>query len=96
MSIPDFLKDPDWMCFAAGFIFLILGLFTPKRFAGVEMDWSSARSLTAILLGAILLVISYPQLRFWQSNTVNVDRALIATLTTDAQKGLDSINAARR
>jgi hypothetical protein len=96
VAIPDFLKDPDWLCFATGFVFLVLGLFAPRRFVGIEMEWTPATSLTAIILGAVLLAFSYPQLRFWRSNTVIVDRADLATLAKNNKAALDAIERARR
>jgi hypothetical protein len=96
VSIPDFLKNPDWFCFAIGFIFLVLGLFKPGRFLGIEMEWRPATSLTAILLAAALLAFSYPQLRFWKSNTVNIDRVDLETLEKNNKAALNAIERARR
>jgi hypothetical protein len=59
VTIPDFLQQPsDNLCFFAGFIFAVLGLFAPKRFVGIEMDWRPATSGAALFLGIALIAFS--------------------------------------
>jgi hypothetical protein len=94
----EFLKlygSGDSAAMAFGIFLAFLGLFAPKNFFGIEFDWKPATSAVALIAGVAFFAFSYPQLRFWQSNTVNVDRAVIAKLTSDAQNGIDSINSAR-
>jgi hypothetical protein len=93
--IPKEYLTPDYAGFALGILLFLLGVFVPKRFVGIQVDWTPPLSLAAIIIGAVFFAFSYPQLRFWQSNTVNVDRAVIGQLASDAQKGIDSINSAR-
>lgn len=80
MALPEWLQQPDYLLFALGLCLVLLGLFTPKKFVGFEVDWSAATSTTAVLVGAACIVFSYPQTRFWHSNTVNVDKAFIESL----------------
>jgi hypothetical protein len=94
----EFLKlygSGDSAAMAFGIFLAFLGLFTPKKFFGIEFEWTSATSTIAFIAGVAFFAFSYPQLRFWQSNTVNVDRAVLATLASDARAGIDSINSAR-
>src|SRR4051812_22850213 len=94
----EFIKlygSGDSAAMAFGVFLAFLGLFAPKKFFGIEFDWNPATSAVALIVGVAFFAFSYPQLRFWQSNTVNVDRTVIATLASDTQKGIDSINSAR-
>src|SRR5581483_8561943 len=81
--------SPDYLAFVVGCLLMLLGLFTPKRFAGIEMDWSSTRSALAVIIGILVAAFSFPQLRFWQSNTVNIEVALISSLKTQLGKARD-------
>ncbi|MET4038075.1 hypothetical protein ABIB94_009257 [Bradyrhizobium sp. JR7.2] len=94
----EFLKlygSGDSAAMALGIFLAFLGLFAPKKFFGIEFDWTPATSAAALISGVAFFAFSYPQLRFWQSNTSNVDQATIAKLVLDTQQGIDSINAAR-
>lgn len=94
----EFLKlygSGDSAAMAFGIFLAFLGLFAPKKIFGIEFDWTPATSAVALIAGAAFFAFSYPQLRFWQSNTVNVDRAVIATLASNTQKGIDGIMSAR-
>src|SRR6266436_3429186 len=93
--IPKEYLTPDYAGFAFGITLFLLGVFAPKKFVGIQVDWNPGLSVAAIILGSLFFAFSYAQLRFWQSNTVNVDRAVIATLASNTQKGIDSINSAR-
>jgi hypothetical protein len=94
----EFLKlygTGDSAAMAFGIFLAFLGLFAPKKFFGIEFDWKPATSAVALIAGVAFFAFSYPQLRFWQSNTVNVDRAVIATLASNTQKSIDAIMSAR-
>jgi hypothetical protein len=81
VTLPDISNmSTDNLCFYAGCVLLLLGLFAPKKFVGVVVDWSPATSAIAVLLGLGLILGSYPQLRFWKTNTVNVDDGAIVQL----------------
>jgi hypothetical protein len=80
---------------AFGIFLAFLGLFAPKRFFGIEFDWTPATSALALIAGVMFFAFSYPQLRFWQSSTVNVDQAIVGKLISNTQQGIDSINSAR-
>jgi hypothetical protein len=94
----EFLKlygSGDSAAMAFGIFLTFLGLFAPKKFFGIEFDWRPATSATALIIGVVFFAFSYPQLRFWQSNTVNVDKAVLVALATNAQAGVDAINSAK-
>lgn len=92
----DFLSsNSDYAAFIFGIALALLGIFAPKKFVGFVVDWTSATSGAAIVIGLLFVAFSFPQLRFWQSNTINVDRSVIAALTSNTQKAIDSINSAR-
>lgn len=94
----EFLKlygSGDSAAMAFGIFLAFLGLFAPKKFFGIEFDWTAATSGTALIVGAAFFAFSYPQLRFWQSNTVNIDKVVLVALATDAQAGIDAINSAK-
>jgi len=94
----EFLKlygSGDSAAMAFGIFLAFLGLFAPRKFFGIEFDWKPATSAVALIAGVAFFAFSYPQLRFWQSNTVNVDKALLATLASETQAGIDAITSAR-
>jgi hypothetical protein len=85
----------DNAAMAFGIFLVFLGLFAPKKFFGIEFDWKPATSAVALIAGVAFFAFSYPQIRFWQSNTVNVDRSILAALLSDTQAGADAIASAR-
>jgi hypothetical protein len=95
MTIPPEFFTPDYLAFVFGVVVLMLGVFTPTAFVGIKMDWSAARSLLAIVIGAIFVAFSYPQLRFWKSNTVNVEQATLTKLKANTQAAKNALNSAR-
>jgi hypothetical protein len=93
----EFLKlygSGDNAAMAFGIFLVFLGIFAPKKFFGIEFEWTPATSAVALVAGVTFFAFSYPKLRFW-TDTVNVDRAVIATLAANTQKAIDGINSAR-
>jgi hypothetical protein len=52
-------------------------------------------SLTGIVLGAVFIILSFPQMRFWQSDTVNVPRSALAEIKKNAEAARDYAARAR-
>jgi len=97
--VEEFLKlygSGDSAAMAFGIFLAFLGLFAPKKFFGIEFDWTSATSATALIVGAVFFAFSYPQLRFWQSDTVNVPRSVLIKLASNSKSAKDALDAARR
>lgn len=61
----DFVSAGNNAAFVLGIVLLLLGLFAPKKFVGVEVDWTPATSGLAVILGLIFIACSFPQLQFW-------------------------------
>jgi hypothetical protein len=89
-----FQQPLDNLALFLGILLLLLGLFAPKKFVGVVMDWTPATSTVAIIAGVIFILLSFPQLRFWNSNIVVVDRTAIAKLRGQLQQAQNSAKAA--
>jgi hypothetical protein len=88
----EFLKlygSGDSAAMAFGIFLAFLGLFAPKKFFGIEFDWKPATSAVALFAGVAFFAFSYPQLRFWQSNTVNVDRAVLTAISAQIKEAHD-------
>jgi hypothetical protein len=69
----DFIKllgSADNALCVIGFCFVLLGIFVPKRFFGIEVDWRPATSAISVIFGVAFMVVSFPQVRFWQAPPV--------------------------
>lgn len=96
ISVAELLRQsPDNLAFALGIVLVLIGLFAPKKFLGIEIDWRPATSLASILLGVAFVVFSYPQMRAWRSNTVNVDRASLTKIREDLDLASKAAKAGR-
>lgn len=82
-TVPPQYLTPDYAAFALGIVIALLGLFTPTAFVGIKMNWSATRSAMAVIIGVLAIAFSYPQLRFWQSDTVNVNDVALEQIKAD-------------
>lgn len=89
------IPDLDTLCMIFGIGLALIGAVAPKRFFGIETDWTSTTSAFVAIVGVAFVVFSFPQLRFWKTDTVNVDRAVLAKLEANTQKAVDGIMSAR-
>jgi hypothetical protein len=89
------IPDLDTLCMVFGIGLALIGAVGPKKFFGFEMDWTPATSGFVAIVGVAFVIFSFPQLRFWQSNTVTVDRAVIAKLESNNQTGIEAVTSAR-
>jgi|GEM_PF-6782897 len=78
----DFVSAGNNAAFVLGIVLLLLGLFAPKKFVGIDVDWTPATSTVALILGLIFIAFSFPQIQFW-------NRGRVAAPTTIA--GVDDI-----
>lgn len=89
------IPDLDTLGMIFGIGLALIGVVAPRRFFGFETDWRPATSGFVVLVGIMFVAFSFPQLRFWKTDSVNVDRAILAKVEANSQKAIDGILSAR-
>jgi hypothetical protein len=83
---------PTYLAALSGAALLLLGFLAPKKFAGIEVEWTRLKSLGCIVAGLLLLsYVVIPAL----TNKVLVDQSAIGQLKSETQQGIDAITRAR-
>ncbi|MCP3476108.1 hypothetical protein NLM33_38430 [Bradyrhizobium sp. CCGUVB1N3] len=72
----DFVSAGSNAAFVLGIVLLLLGLFAPKKFVGIEVDWTPATSGLAVIMGLIFIAFSFPQLQFRNRGKVTAATAI--------------------
>ncbi|MEN3349895.1 MAG: hypothetical protein V7632_3530 [Bradyrhizobium sp.] len=72
----DFVSAGSNAAFVLGIVLLLLGLFAPKKFVGIEVDWTPATSGVAVIMGLMFIAFSFPQLQFWNRGKVTAPTAI--------------------
>jgi hypothetical protein len=55
----------DQLLIIASVILILIGLVTPKRFLGIEVDWNPAKSAAVVIIGVLLLGFSVGHIFWW-------------------------------
>jgi protein-S-isoprenylcysteine O-methyltransferase Ste14 len=56
--VEQFLKlvsSPDQLIFVAAILLILLGIITPKKFLGIEVDWTPVKSACVLIIGLAIL-----------------------------------------
>jgi hypothetical protein len=93
-KVLSFIGDADHLAFYFGIALALIGALTPKKFVGFEIDWSSARSGFAVSIGIAFIAFSFRQLRFWKSQTINVELSALEEITAEAKEAQDLAKSA--
>lgn len=87
---------PENLVRVIGFAFLMLGFLEPEEFFGIKIKWSTSKRVTSALAGILIGLATIPQLQFWHSNKILVDKAALQTLRSNVERANDAILKARR
>lgn len=68
MSLSEFIAYLDTLekfLLVLGVLLILLGVLSPTKFLGVEVAWTPLKSVCVLVLGVVMLGLSFPQLRLY-------------------------------
>lgn len=90
-EILAFLDSSEKILLATGVILIVVGVLSPRKIIGIQLDWSRSRSAAAVFFGLLLVLLSLPQVRAWGDHRQpSISAATIDAIRRNTQNGRDN------